>query len=250
MLAHRRVGEAELGRRARWPSPTRRASTVRRCGAWCRTARPLRHSTIARRVFRKRRLAESSSGDCADCPSALTKCSDHAAAAEHTRDALENQFGLADRVVDPEALAEQRRRFREQGITLPTFAELADPSTIDPAAVGDADKDGPDATQPVAGPLVQRPRRRPRRGARSRRAADELTGVDSPIIVVFGDRFPMITAHKVLAAYACLAPRVVTGQFDPTRHRAIWPSPATTRVAASPSAGSWPAAAWRSCRRG
>ena len=41
---------------------------------------------------------------------------------------------------------------------------------------------------------------------------------------MFGDRFPMITAHKVLAAYACLAPRVVTGQFDPTRHRAIWPS--------------------------
>ena len=34
----------------------------------------------------------------------------------------------------------------------------------------------------------------------------------------------MITAHKVLAAYACLAPRIVTGQFDPTRHRAIWPS--------------------------
>jgi cysteine synthase len=48
--------------------------------------------------------------------------------------------------------------------------------------------------------------------------------VESPIIVVFGDRFPMITAHKVLAAYACLAPRVVTGQFDPTHHRAIWPS--------------------------
>ena len=42
--------------------------------------------------------------------------------------------------------------------------------------------------------------------------------------MVFGDRFPMITAHKVLAAYACLAPRVVTGQFDPTRHRAVWPS--------------------------
>ena len=28
----------------------------------------------------------------------------------------------------------------------------------------------------------------------------------------------------MLAAYACLAPRIVTGQFDPTRHRAIWPS--------------------------
>jgi cysteine synthase len=34
----------------------------------------------------------------------------------------------------------------------------------------------------------------------------------------------MITAHKVLAAYSCLAPRVICGQFDPTRHRAIWPS--------------------------
>ena len=41
---------------------------------------------------------------------------------------------------------------------------------------------------------------------------------------MLGEPFPMITAHKVLAAYACLAPRVITGQFDPTVHRAIWPS--------------------------
>jgi cysteine synthase len=34
----------------------------------------------------------------------------------------------------------------------------------------------------------------------------------------------MIAAHKVLAAYGCLAPRIVTGQFDPTAHRAVWPS--------------------------
>ena len=43
-------------------------------------------------------------------------------------------------------------------------------------------------------------------------------------MVAFGDRFPMIGAHKVLAAYGCLAPRLATGTFDPTRHRAIWPS--------------------------
>ena len=42
--------------------------------------------------------------------------------------------------------------------------------------------------------------------------------------MLFGDRFPMIRAHKVLAAYGCLVPRVVTGQFDPTSHRAVWPS--------------------------
>ena len=34
----------------------------------------------------------------------------------------------------------------------------------------------------------------------------------------------MIGAHKVLAAYACLVPRVITGTFDPARDRAVWPS--------------------------
>ena len=34
----------------------------------------------------------------------------------------------------------------------------------------------------------------------------------------------MIRAHKVLAAYACLVPRIVTGRFDPTTQRAVWPS--------------------------
>jgi cysteine synthase len=52
----------------------------------------------------------------------------------------------------------------------------------------------------------------------------ELTGVDASIVVALGDRFPLIGAHKVLAAYGCLAPRLVSGQFDPTRHRAVWPS--------------------------
>ena len=107
---------------------------------------------------------------------------------------------------------------------LPTFAQLADPSTIDPAITAGVDKNAADARNlfrvhwfndldgnrvGVPDHVVLPP---------------ELTGIESPVIVVFGDRFPMITAHKVLAAYACLAPRVITGQFDPTRHRAIWPS--------------------------
>ena len=44
------------------------------------------------------------------------------------------------------------------------------------------------------------------------------------IVVALGGRFPMIGAHKVLAAYGCLVPRLVTGRFDPTRDKAIWPS--------------------------
>jgi len=42
--------------------------------------------------------------------------------------------------------------------------------------------------------------------------------------VALGCFFPMIAAHKVLAAYGCLIPHLVTGRFDPARHKAVWPS--------------------------
>lgn len=139
-------------------------------------------------------------------------------------DALVDQFGLADCVLDEVSLANSVTRFREQGIVLPTFAQLADPSAIDPHLTVGVDKNAPDARNlwrvhwynDLAGDRVEVPDHIVLPSA--------LTGVESPIIVAFGDRFPMITAHKVLAAYSCLAPRVVSGQFDPTRHRAIWPS--------------------------
>jgi cysteine synthase len=51
-----------------------------------------------------------------------------------------------------------------------------------------------------------------------------LTGVEAPIVVILGSGFPMIGAHKVLPAYAGLVTRLVSGTFDPERHRAIWPS--------------------------
>jgi len=141
-----------------------------------------------------------------------------------TTSAMENQFGLADRVVNEEAIANSVQRFREQKITLPTFAQLADPKSFDQEAlVGDADPQGPDPRNlwrvhwynDLQGNQVDVPEHVV--------LPSTLTGVDAPIIVVFGDRFPMITAHKVLAAYSCFAPRVVTGQFDPTVHRAVWP---------------------------
>ncbi|HSM25050.1 MAG TPA: pyridoxal-phosphate dependent enzyme, partial [Anaerolineaceae bacterium] len=50
-----------------------------------------------------------------------------------------------------------------------------------------------------------------------------LTGVNARILVLVGKWFPT-GAHKVGAAYGCLVPRLVTGQFDPTIHKAVWPS--------------------------
>lgn len=51
----------------------------------------------------------------------------------------------------------------------------------------------------------------------------ELTGVDARIISLVGKWFPT-GAHKVGAAFGCLVPRLVTGQFDPTSQKAAWPS--------------------------
>ncbi len=137
---------------------------------------------------------------------------------------LRSRLGLARDVVDPEAYRHAVERFRERRIVLPTFAQLADPSSFDPAVHAGVGTDAADARNlwrvhwynDLSGNRVAVPDHVV--------LPASLTGVAAPIIVVFGDRFPMITAHKVLAAYACLAPRLVTGQFDPTVHRAIWPS--------------------------
>jgi len=51
----------------------------------------------------------------------------------------------------------------------------------------------------------------------------EISGVRARIVGLLGCRFPT-GAHKVGAAFGCLAPRLVRGEFDPTEHVAVWPS--------------------------
>jgi cysteine synthase A len=50
-----------------------------------------------------------------------------------------------------------------------------------------------------------------------------LTGVEARIIGLVGKFFPT-GAHKVGAAFGCLVPRLVSGEFDPEVHKAVWPS--------------------------
>jgi cysteine synthase A len=147
-------------------------------------------------------------------------------ALESTLDAtaLQEQLGLADKIVDAKSLENSVRRFAEQKIVLPTFGELAEPHRIPASRTAGVDKNAADPRNlfrvhwynNLEGDKVEVPDHVV--------LPSSITGIESPIIVVFGDRFPMITAHKVLAAYSCFVPRVITGQFDPTRHRAVWPS--------------------------
>ena len=53
-----------------------------------------------------------------------------------------------------------------------------------------------------------------------------LTGVPARIVGISGKWFPT-GAHKVGAAYGCLVPRLVSGNFDPTAQKAVWPSTGT-----------------------
>jgi cysteine synthase len=51
----------------------------------------------------------------------------------------------------------------------------------------------------------------------------EISGVEARIIALIGKWFPT-GSHKVGATFGCLVPRLVTGQFDPTFQKAVWPS--------------------------
>ncbi|MGZ8612725.1 MAG: pyridoxal-5'-phosphate-dependent protein subunit beta [Actinomycetota bacterium] len=138
------------------------------------------------------------------------------------------QLDLVGDLIDPDVYARSISRFGDAGIVLPTFAQLASPEKI-PERVRDAlAAVAPDEPHPLNLFRVHWYNDRSRWGRTEVPEhvvlPPELTGVDAKVVVVFGDRFPMIGAHKVLAAYGCLAPRVVTGRFDPTTHRAIWPS--------------------------
>lgn len=51
----------------------------------------------------------------------------------------------------------------------------------------------------------------------------ELTGTRARIIMLIGKFFPT-GAHKVGATFGPLVEKLVTGRFDPTRQKALWPS--------------------------
>jgi cysteine synthase A len=138
------------------------------------------------------------------------------------------ELGLVSEVVDTRAYEHALARFRENRILLPTFAQLADPLAL-PAeiAAGVATVD-PDAADPRNLFRVHWHNAADRRGVvdlpEHLVLPPSLTGVEAPILIALADRFPMIHSHKVLAAFGVLAPRIVTGQFDPTTQRAVWPS--------------------------
>jgi cysteine synthase len=141
---------------------------------------------------------------------------------------IAERLGLQASVVNQESYSNALEHLKAHNVLLPTFAELADPSQIPEPISTKLRKIDPDDVHPLnlfrvhwyngadRRTMVQIPE--------SLELPETFTGVPARIVVMLGNRFPMIGAHKVLAAYGCLVPRIITGQFDPTQHRAVWPS--------------------------
>jgi cysteine synthase A len=135
---------------------------------------------------------------------------------------------LAQRAGTERVLERTAERLRERRVALPTFAQLADPELIPERIRRALASVGPDEPHPLNLFRVHWHNDAARTGPvlvpEHLVLPAELTGVEAKIVVALGDRFPLIGAHKVLAAYGCLAPRLAAGEFDPTRDRAVWPS--------------------------
>ena len=130
--------------------------------------------------------------------------------------------------INEKGRANNIQRAREQNIIIPTIAQMKDPQTI-PEKIRDqlrnvglwdvnplnlfriTWKNEPKETGGLFGKpncIVLPP---------------ELTGVKAKIMLMVGKYFPT-GCHKVGASFGCLVPRLVTGQFDSSVHRAVWPS--------------------------
>jgi len=120
------------------------------------------------------------------------------------------------------------KRMRERNIILPTFAQMKNPDLI-PAKVKEE--------LGSIGLWDVHPRNLFRitwhnqpvlkggsfHGVNYIEFPSSLTGTKARIIALVGKWFPT-GAHKVGAAFGCLVPRLVTGQFDPSTQKAVWPS--------------------------
>ena len=118
--------------------------------------------------------------------------------------------------------------FKEKGVVLPTISELKNPDSINEDIKNKVLKLDKDAMDPANLFRVHWFNKRDHSKfldvPEHIVLPSEFTGVEAKIIVNLGRYFPLITAHKVLAAYGCLLPRILNGSFDYTKHKAVWPS--------------------------
>ena len=109
-----------------------------------------------------------------------------------------------------------------QRVTGPTFAEMLNPDRIDPAIRAKAlAARNTDPLDPIN--LFNITWKDEKNEIYHEVLPPELTGVDTPIVVLYGVDFPT-GSHKVGATYSVLIEKSLTGEVDPARDTIVWPS--------------------------
>jgi cysteine synthase len=133
-----------------------------------------------------------------------------------------------DLSVDIERRKHALQRVRERGIIIPTFAQMRNPKAMPSQVTAKLAGIGLWDVNPLNLFRITW-KNQPKasgggfEGVNFMELPSSLTGTEARIVVLIGKWFPT-GAHKVGAAFGCLVPRLVTGQFDPTNQKAVWPS--------------------------
>jgi len=135
---------------------------------------------------------------------------------------------MIDLTIDKPTLEKNIQKAKAKGIIVPTFSQMREPAAVPTSIKERLKKTGLWELDPVnlfritwkneakeSGGLFGEPN--------YIELPSKLTGVAAKIICMVGKYFPT-GCHKVGASFGCLAPRLVTGQFDATAQKAVWPS--------------------------
>jgi cysteine synthase len=135
---------------------------------------------------------------------------------------------LIDKITNVNILDNAIKRFKDRGITLPTFEQQRNPELIPQKIKTRLKEIGLWDIDPLNLFRITWKNEPVERGGSFGNVnyleiPKELSGVEARIILLIGKWFPT-GAHKVGAAFGCLVPQIITGGFDPTYHKAVWPS--------------------------
>ncbi len=135
---------------------------------------------------------------------------------------------MIDLTINKDRLEKTIERVRERNFIIPTFAQMKDPSLI-PDSIKEKLRSlelwdvTPENLFRITWKNEPTAKGGGYGGVNYLEIPSSLTGVDARIIALVGKWMPT-GSHKVGAAFGCLVPPLVTGQFDPTTQKAVWPS--------------------------
>ncbi len=135
---------------------------------------------------------------------------------------------MIDLTIHEEQLKRTVQRARERNIIIPTFEQMKNPDLIPDWIKEELKQIGLWDVHPrnlfrITWKNEPVPYGGGFDGVNYLEIPSQLTGIPTRILMLIGKWFPT-GAHKVGATFGCLVPRLVTGQFDPTYHKAVWPS--------------------------